>query len=107
MSTPGESHAVPAQITLIARHNAPVGDLSAIGTSALGFSLRSVDVAAMPDTENDDLAAFLIDSVENTVGTPPSTPDALQLVTERSANSTRVVQQRAGDEVDDSEGNRF
>jgi len=30
MSTPGESHAVPAQITLIARHNAPVGDLSAI-----------------------------------------------------------------------------
>ena len=31
MSTPGESHAVPAQITLIARHNAPVGDLSAIG----------------------------------------------------------------------------
>lgn len=59
----------------------------------------------MPDTENDDLSAIIIDGVENPVGTASSTPDTLQ--TKRSAYPPWVLQERAGDEVDDGKRNRF
>lgn len=73
----------------------------------LGGSLASVDVAAMSNTEHDDLAAFVIDAVENSVGTAASTPHAFQLVSECGSDSARVLQEGAGDEVDHREGDRF
>lgn len=57
-----------------------------------GRSLRSVDVAAVPDTEHDDFSPVVVDAVEDAIGAASSAQDALQLVAERAAYPPRVVE---------------
>jgi hypothetical protein len=58
--------------------------------------LRSIDVAAVPDTEHDDFSPVVVDAVEDAIGAASGAPDALQLVAERRAYPSRFVEQWAG-----------
>ena len=68
-------------------------------------SAGPVDVATMPDTENDDLTLAVIDAVEDSIRAAPSAPDSLELVPQLGANTMRVIEQRPRDEFDDGKRN--
>ncbi len=56
-------------------------------------------VPSVGDPKDDYLVQFFIDAIKNAIGAATSTPDALELASERSAYAARIFPQWSGDEV--------
>ena len=67
----------------------------------MGDSPRAVDVPAALYAENDYLTRFVEHPVEDAVSAPASRPDTGEVVTKWLANSSRLDDDRSGEEVDD------
>jgi len=63
-----------------------------MGTSRARELARTVDVSSVADPQNDDFAVVFVDSVKHSIRSASRAPDALQLTSQRSANSLWVIQ---------------
>lgn len=61
----------------------------------------SIRVPPVLDAQDDNLSRFVEHAVENSIGAPPSRPDADEVVTEWLSHGLRLHDQRGGQEVDD------
>src|SRR5690606_643551 len=68
---------------------------------------RAIDVSAVANPQNDDFVIAFVYSIEDPVRPASGAPDVFQFTPQRSADSLRVCNEGAGDEVDDSKGDRF
>jgi hypothetical protein len=59
------------------------------------------------DAKHDDLASFVVDSIQDSIGASASTEDARQLVAQLTTDPMRILDEHAGDELDDGGTYRF
>lgn len=109
---PAEGHDVNTSYTAVGTFvGTPAGTFT--GTFAEGlwdmtFRLPApVDVAAMVDVEDRHRHCFLVDLVDDAVLTATRCECAGELLSERLAHPSRLVEQVAGDEVHDGGGDGF
>lgn len=69
------------------------------------MSAWAVDVTTMIDETHLDFASLIIDAVDNAKGATTSGVQAYELIAQRSTEPSGVVEQGAGDEVDDGDRN--
>ena len=67
----------------------------------------SVNVASMVDSEDGHLAGFVVDSIQDAIGATSSTVDAREFVAELASDALRVLDQCAGDEIDNGGTHRL
>lgn len=69
-------------------------------SAGLRVSVTSVGIAAVFDAEDDDLAVLFVDPVQNPIGAAPRRVDIREFASERFSDSSWVVDQCSGEELD-------
>src|SRR4029453_3038712 len=108
-SAPGhhaQAHAA-RQLTLYDQPRPEITSPPSRGASSNGArtrlpsTVRPVHVTSVVDAKHDDLASFVVHSIQASIGASASTEDARQLVAQLTTDPMRILDEHAGDELDD------